>query len=155
MTSFALAVGDETVRSDDLTRLVGALIDGYPRTADPGDLLEDRWRCGVLHADAVQATLLADAVETGAIDLPTLSEEQVNVLLVSRASAVPVPAGRWELAVPLVLMATDYQPYTSTPIPAGNVMLVDPGTERTLLGSLSDLAVCTLYVNESDEGAGL
>lgn len=151
MTSFALTVGTETVRADSLTRLVGTLIDGYPRSDDPAELLEDRWRCAVLHADAVQARLAADAVRTGVIDVPAWPEEDLNALMASRADQIAVPGGRWEWPVPLVLVATDYRPYTSTPVPAGNILLVDPGTERTLLGSLADLAVCTLYVRDDED----
>lgn len=151
MPRFALTAGEDAITTDSLTELVGALIEHYPSSGDETQLLEDRWRCAVLYADAAQARLLAEALGRGELDLAGLSEDQVNLLMTSRAERLAAPDGRWEMPVPLVLIATDFHPYTTVPVPAGNVLLVDPGNERSLIGSLCDLGVCTLYVHGEED----
>ena len=59
-----------------------------------------------------------------------------------------MPADTWELTIPLILIATDYEPYTDRVRPVGNVQFVDPANERSFLGSLSDIGAVSLFVRE-------
>jgi hypothetical protein len=50
--------------------------------------------------------------------------------------------------VPLVLMTSDYVPFTERPAPTGNIFWLDPTTELTYLRSLDRLGVMKLLVSE-------
>jgi len=148
--TYALAVDDRTpTTSTTLTALVAELIAGYDTTGD--DDLEQRYRFAVLAASQVQAVLAADAVADGTFDPADHDEATLTALFASRAHPVPEQVETWGLAVPLVLVATDYEPYTDRALPLGNVKVVDPADERTLLGSLSDLGVVSLYVQDGKQ----
>ena len=48
-----------------------------------------------------------------------------------------LPGDRWRLDVPLVVIATDYQPYTDLPLPQGeHVLVLDPSDELAFLQSM-------------------
>jgi hypothetical protein len=54
----------------------------------------------------------------------------------------------WNHKVPLVLVATGYAPYNSTPRPTGNVLWLDPFTETTYLETLAEIGLIELMVRE-------
>lgn len=160
-TRFALDVDDRTLHAEPLTKLVGALhadtltelvadlIPGY--SEDAGEALEQRYRAAVVYADGMQAQFAAERQGSGQLDPAALSEPELTAIFASRSELAPIPGDVWEHEVPLVLVATDYEPYTDRVKPVGNVKFVDPANERTFLGSLSDLGALTLFVR--DEGA--
>ncbi|WP_251151268.1 hypothetical protein [Cellulosimicrobium sp. Marseille-Q4280] len=143
---FALSFFDRTVEADSLTELVAALIAGY--SDDETAALLQRHSAAVGLVNARQADLAVEAAEAGeAID--AFTEEQLTALFASRDEIVDVPDGKWESeTIPLLLMATDYEPYTDRVKPVGNVKFVDPANERTFLGTLSDVGALTLFVRE-------
>lgn len=142
---FALQVGQEVVYANTVTDLVAALIPGY---SDDHDLaLEQRWRFAVLRADARQAELAVAAVERDHHLLDRLDEEATTALFTTRAEVLDVPAA-WDCPIPLVLIATDFEPYTDQPRPDGNVLWVDPADERSLLISLTAAGDLAFYTRE-------
>ena len=52
-----------------------------------------------------------------------------------------VKSGELDLAVPLVVIATDYQPYTDRLAPNGRIVWLDPSTEVTFLRALDSLGI--------------
>lgn len=143
---FALSFFDRTVEADTLTELTAALIAGY--SDDETAALLQRHAAAVGLVNARQADLAVAAVEAGE-RIDQIGEEHLTALFASRDEVVEVPEGKWELeTVPLLLMATDYEPYTDRVKPIGNVQFVDPANERSFLGSLSDVGALTLYVRE-------
>jgi hypothetical protein len=155
--------------SDTATELLVMAIPGYPAdTTDSNDRGDD----GVLHsvesdlaliaryddlvsyADALQQTFVAGAVEDGLLDLSLLDESILTAMLGERM--VPyephidgLPT-EWPANLPpLVLVATDYEPFTDRPMPTGNLVWVDPSTELTYLQSLNNIGIITLMVAPS------
>lgn len=53
----------------------------------------------------------------------------------------------WQHVVPLVLIATDYLPFTGREAPTGNVLWLDPSTEVTYLRSLARLGILEFRVH--------
>jgi len=142
---FALLVDGEVHYAGTVTELLGALIPGYETDHDIA--LEQRWRAAVLRSNALQADLAVRAVEADNHLLGRLTEEELTTLFASRGDLFAVPAS-WTCEVPLVLIATDFAPYTDRPAPEGNVRFIDPADERGLLMSLSAAGDLTFYTRE-------
>lgn len=143
---FALSIFDRTVEANTLTELTAALIADY--SSDDATALEQRHSAAVGLVNARQADLALAAVEAGE-RIDEIDEEHLTALFASRDEVIEVPEGKWELAsLPLLLMATDYEPYTDRVKPIGNVQFVDPANERSFLGSLSDVGALELFVRE-------
>lgn len=64
-----------------------------------------------------------------------LPEEDADVALIPKHEPV-VDVEVWDLMVPLVLIATDYTPYTDLEAPQGNVIMLNPADELSFLVSL-------------------
>lgn len=145
---FALLVDGHTLYAHTVTELVAALIPGYcPQDHDVA--LEQRWRLAVLRANALQADLAVKHVERDLHIMGRLDEEQLTALFASRAEVPPVPPV-WDCPIPLVLIATDFDPYTDTPAPDGNVIWLDPADERSLLMSLSAAGDMAFYTRDEE-----
>lgn len=151
---FALMVGDDTVYADTLTELVGFVIPDYadlPLTAEgDDDAFLARVDAAVSAVALAQATVILAMEEAGDFNPETASEDVLTALLTARGTALVDGAewdGVWSEAVPLLLVSTDYAPFTAlTPI-TGNVQYFDPSDERTFLASMEDLGWARLYVN--------
>lgn len=148
---FALVRGDTTVFSDSVTDLVAAVIPGYGQVADDEDALLARWRCAAATATEVQQLMAAGHDLDPAVE----SEETLTAIFTDRADTLPdgVLTGSWTHDVPLVLLATDYEPFTPKPRPQGNIIWVDSSTERSFLGSLVGLGVAQFYAHEPRTGS--
>ncbi|WP_156250949.1 hypothetical protein [Pseudactinotalea terrae] len=143
--TFALLVDGEAYYADTVTELVAALIPGYD--TDHEITLEQRWRMAVLRTNALQADLAVRAVEADPHLMGRLTEEELTALFASRGDLFAVPA-TWTCDIPLVLIATDFAPYTDRPAPEGNVRFIDPADERGLLMSLTAAGDLTFYTRE-------
>lgn len=99
----------------------------------------------------VQAYLVGEGAERGAIDLANAGEDVLTALFQDRQ--VPFagvfrdgrPSFEWIEDVPLVAIATDYAPFTSRPAPTGRVVLLDPSSEMGYCLSLAALGLFELY----------
>lgn len=145
---FALVRGEVSTFSDDLADLVEAIIPGYA-VLDNDEALIARWQCAAATATQVQELLaVANDLNPG-----TESEDVLTAIFTDRANPLPegsLTAGAWEHRVPLVLLATDYEPFTSTPAPTGKVQFVDPFSDRAFLNTLAQLGLCQFYTHDAN-----
>lgn len=148
---FALAYESRVILSDTRTDLVASLIEGYadlPHTeAGDEEALYMRYRSVTDVADQFQQIIAAQAVEEGRFDYMLESEANLTALFTPRTKKIS-EFSPWNHPVPLILIATDYAPFRSEPLPEGNVKFLNPYTETTYLQSLSDLGVIELLINE-------
>ncbi|WP_375000094.1 hypothetical protein [Aeromicrobium sp. CTD01-1L150] len=150
---FALVAGDDPdsatiLLSDSVTELVAQVIPGYPDDHDSA--LVARYQTAVATANDLQRAFVSESVRSDKLDLTDLDEDTLNLLLGNRA--IPVDAEthlRWDGEPPLVLIATDYAPFTArTPI-AGNVLWLDPSDEATFMRTLANVGVLEFFVHEN------
>lgn len=143
---YALVRGDSATFSDHLSDLVGAVIPGYSAVTDDESALLARWQCAAATATEVQQLIAAGE----GLDPSLESEDVLTAIFTDRALPLPVEAtaSRWEHRVPLVLLATDYEPFTPAAKPSGNVRFIDSSTERAFLRSLADLGVLAFYTHD-------
>ena len=126
------------------------LIDDESDEANDGCLVM-RYEELVNLANKVQAFMVADGAERGAIDLAQAGEDVLTALFQDRA--VPfagvwrdgVPSFYWTEDVPLVAIATDYAPFTDRPAPTGRVVMLDPSSEMGYCLSLAALGLFEFY----------
>lgn len=141
---FLMAHGDQITWADTRSELVGALIDGYDDLADTPDGVAEatwaRYRQAVAVAADVQASILMDATDSGDFDPEQLAatpegEAILNALMVERTVPLTELAG-WAFEVPIVLIDTDYAPFTEAARPDGRIIWIDPSDESRYLASL-------------------
>lgn len=132
--------GDRITGADTATELLAQIIPGYADLPDDDtghdDALWPRYESAVATAVELQETLIAAAAENGDFDAATAGEEVLTALLT--AKTIPYTAPAWRQSVPLVLIDTDYQPFTSRPRPDGRVIFLRPAQERDYLASLAE-----------------
>lgn len=141
---FALTHGDGQVTvSDSLTGLVTVIIPDYPSLNTDPDAVADATLARVDHltmvAAGVQDAILQTAAENGTFDPFECDDETLTALMCDRR--VAYTGGDWTGDVPLVLLATDYQPYTPLKAPTGNTILLDGATEEAFLTSLASVGL--------------
>lgn len=164
---FAMLHGEGlTTLSGTRTGLLTQIIDGYAdvaatavQTPDDDPLLDARYDFAVETAAMLQAGFLAQAEKSGAYDLAAETDEDVY-LAYARDPDEPFAGFRpgggddvsfaWDREVPLVLIRTDYAPFTEAPTPSGRVVFIDPATETTLLDTLNEAGLITLLHREDD-----
>jgi hypothetical protein len=125
--------GGRVTGADTATELLGQLIPGYCDLAndDAGhdDALWRRHESAVATAGELQETVLAAAAENGDFDAATAGEEVLTAL--PTAKTTPYTGRAWRQAVPLVLIDTDYQPFTARPRPMGRIITYGPRRNTT------------------------
>lgn len=97
-----------------------------------------------------QAVVLAEMTAAGEFDPETSTESVLTALLTPRGTGLVDGAefgGVWDNAVPLLLLTTDYVPFTANTVITGNVEFFDPSTERMYLQSLQKFGFVELFVN--------
>jgi hypothetical protein len=141
--------GSVTV-ADSATELVASLIDDYA----PGDSAEDaaaaldaRYDFAVEVANTRQAIQLFTSTQEGEFAPEDTDEDTLTTLFTSRADFA-ADFERWDHALNLVLIATDYAPYTERQRPEGNIDWINPANDMTLLSSLAALGDFELLVND-------
>ena len=142
---FVMAVDDTVLAAANLTDLVAALPGMEPGYAalDDDEALLARWRHAVQAAREAQDQLAHDCAD---FDPASHGSEQLTALF-GLDKAVPLDGlHSWIEVVPLVLIATDYAPYTTAPAPAGNVLFLNPADERSLLDTLAELGLIDLAI---------
>ncbi len=144
---FALVRGADTTFSESTTDLVEVVLPGYTALDDDAAMLA-RWECAAATATELQQLLAA----ANDLDPATESEDTLTAIFTDRANPLPDGsldgAGEWTHPVPLVLLATDYAPFTEVPAPHGNVQFLDSSTEGAFLRTLSALGVHQFYAHE-------
>lgn len=150
---FCMAYQDRAVLAESRTELVSDLVEGYADLpeGDEGnaEALVARFETAVHVVDQFQQIIAAQAVEDGKFDTKVESEENLTAIFTPRREKLGEIAP-WSHVVPLVLISTDYAPFTEVPAPEGNILWVNPYTETTFLDTLTQLGVIEFYANEAD-----
>jgi hypothetical protein len=141
-----------TVLADSLTDVVADMIDDYD-PSDPAKAFEQRLDFVVRSTAFQQGVIAAAAAADGTLDIETVGEDALTALFSDRSEAAEVL--QWDHEVPLLHVSSHYEPYTERPRPKGNVHLLDPYTELTLLLSLHAAGSLEVMFREStaDEDA--
>ena len=144
--------------ADDPTDLLGLLVDAYESLA-PVDRLARRIRLAMDVAVRAQARILTDPD----VRSQSLTDEEEHQLTRSRA-APPNPVV-WRSTIPLVLVTTNYHPFTAIPRPSGltatdgrvdaNIIWIDPIEEYALLLSLDRAGEISLASSDSSVDGAL
>lgn len=137
----AITTSGTMLVSDSATELVAAEIPGYADLPDDEAGFEAalvaRYEDLLIRADMFQYALMEAAQVGKVVNIDDLDKETRSAL--DQDKSVPfdwLPSQDWRCPVPLILIATDYQPFTDRSIPQGNVVFLDPFTELTYLQSL-------------------
>lgn len=128
---------------------IGDLIVGIlPALDDEEAMLTARKKHAAATAAVTRATLLRAALLAGA----KLTDEEKQAILGTLA-----PGDIWESPVPLILISTDYAPYTDAPAPLSsegdfidpfNILWIRPETNESYVTSLQRIGWC--QVNRHD-----
>lgn len=158
MKEFTVSVTkDKTKVADSVTELVGALIAGYDTipfgdmasAEDHDEALGMRYEHAVLMASVIQQGVLSEAANSGSFDPATVDEVTLTALFRDKKVALDVP--QWSSELPLVLVRTDYAPFTQRTLPTGTVAFLNPATESEYLSSLHELGLVEVYALSTDE----
>ncbi len=128
--------------ADTPAELVEALIPGYAQMIQPTVRAQARLTLACMVQVHWQAEIAAR------FSLDGCTPEQRDILL-GDFSTPPVVA-YWDAPLPLVLVATFYIPYRSTPAPEGNVLWLDPSGDWDLLITLAEAGAINLHVLEEE-----
>lgn len=131
-----------SVVGSNLTELASHLVSDYQpgqALSDAVDAYEARCAFAAAQANMRQGMFAFVASEQGDFDPEQATEDELTALFADRATVIPAIASWDRDDFPLVLVATDHYPHSDIPVPAGNVEVIDPTTERSLLQSLADL----------------
>lgn len=135
------AAGDNRAYADTPTDLLDALIDGYS-TLDGTAQAHARISLAQSARVTMQATFIAERGDG-------LTPEQRDILNTPQTPHT----GPWDSLVPLVVLTSDYQPYTDLPRPIGlpgandaltNIAWIDVSTDETLIETLHTLGFITV-----------
>lgn len=144
---YILVLDDTAIMADHNADLV-ATLDGNYLTIPERDAqtaLLARGAVALNLAAIRQAELLGEHLAThgeGAV-----TEDELQFIIAPRTEPLAI-VGPWAHPVTLVGIATDYAPYTDRPAPLGNVVLIDPYTDVTLLWSLDEAGVVVYRVHQ-------
>ena len=152
---FAMTKGEQTVFSDTAGGILAHIIPGYDQIADadvensnrPGhdEALIVRWQSAVATASEIQAFICADLALEERFDPAAETETTLTALFGDKT----IPIETFEVwdheVIPLVLVATDYAPFTERTPVTGNVLWLDPSDEVAYLRSLANLGVISFY----------
>lgn len=134
------------VYADDLPDFLDTLISGYGNAGHA-----EQWALRL--ALAARAQVYTQAILNTSPAYRQVTSVQRTIL--SGPRNTPVVVAHWDCPIPLVLIATDYQPAGLEPRPrplAGmppNVMWIDPSDEMSLLASLDEIGFVALHENDS------
>lgn len=134
----AIGADGTATLAESATEMVADFIDGYAGLDDK-QALEKRWDVLVMLANAAQRHYVSLAVQNGDLVLDTAGEHILTALFSDRSR--PYLSDKWDGLTPLVLIATDYSPYTDRPAPKGKIVWVNPETEVSFLRALDTLDV--------------
>ena len=147
---FVFVVPDGTaVFADTRTEIVDAVIDGYGSLPEPDGEDDPAFEARIdslagLGSQA-QAGILA-GLDDGEDILPRLDDGKLTALFTPKDSW-PIPILSWDEQIPLILLVTNFEPYTVEPAPSGErIVWLDPTTETGYLDSLAKLGVGELHV---------
>lgn len=128
----------EKLTADSMTDVVQQLLGDSYDPDDPEAALIERYDTLVDLAGKMQAIILA----SDTVNVTLCSEDHLTAALTAKSEHAPVTT--WTADFPLILVASLYQPYTETPRPAGEVIVIDPHTEKSFLEAFTQLGLARL-----------
>lgn len=145
--------------ADRAADLIAIILPDYDALADDedgdGEALWQRYRHVVQLAAQAQSGINASATAKGDLDPATCGEEVLTALMQDRELpwiGFDRPGGRsdldWQFKVPLVLIATQYAPFTDASRPSGRIIWLDPSRETSYLESLAALGLVDFRVKQ-------
>jgi hypothetical protein len=140
------AGGNDLVFADTFDDLADALIPGYLTETDPVEQAMMRIRLAESAAVTMQAAILT------ATDPDTITDDEWAVLTAPKVGPGAPEAPLWASTVPLIVVETSYQPYTTRLRPytvtdgiqSENLWWIRPGLTEDLLLSLHDIGYIRL-----------
>jgi hypothetical protein len=145
--------GDRITGANTVAELLAVLIPGYGDLPDDDagndDALWRRYESAIATAGELQETLLAAVAENGDFHARTAGEEVLTALLAAKSTPYTGPA--WRQTVPLVLIDTDYQPFTARPRPDGRIIYLRPAQEHDYLASLTEAGLVHYRVDDREQ----
>lgn len=145
-----LVQGDSVTGADTAGELLAVLIPGYENLPDDDEghdeALWRRYESAVATAAELQETLLAAAAVRGDFDAARAGESTLTALLADKT--IPCSHTEWRFPVPLVLIDTDYTPFTPRPRPEGRVIYLRPAQEHDYLASLAEAGLIQFLVTD-------
>ena len=143
-----LVHGSDVTGADTAGELLAVLIPGYENLTDDDaghdEALWRRYESAVATANELQETLLAASGQRGDFDAARADEASLTALLADKT--VPCRHTQWRHPVPLVLIDTDYEPFTPRPRPEGRVIYLRPAQEHDYLASLAEAGLIQYLV---------
>lgn len=150
----ALLQGSLLFLADTATELIAvALEEGYDQIPEgekgDEDALLIRYQLATQYATAAQLEHVRKYVDVHG-GFEGVEEDVINAAFTPRIDPIPLEGPTWNGPFPLVAIATNYAPFRpGVKIPKGDVVLVDPYTDTTLLESLSNVGVFQYRIHES------
>lgn len=168
--AFLMIHGEVATWADSLTELLTQIVEGYIFLEDTPEghreALGLRYEQALSVATSTQTSFLIEGANRGEFDPDVMvgspvGDEQLQALMIERTVAFD-PSGTaldgfrdengapvWSHPVPLVLISTDYAPFTDLVAPTGNIVFIDPSSEATYLDSLHRVGRIVLLVNDA------
>lgn len=137
-----LAPGMPSIFADTLTEIVAEIIPDY--TNSPGEMEPDTEEALIARLEMLErAAQLAQAVAAADVTASgrKFTEDQLTAMLSDKSNAAIDLVEPWEDAdVPLLLVTTNYAPFTPFARPEGSkIVWLDPTTELAFLKSLASV----------------
>lgn len=148
---FSMATQSVAVFAETRTELVAHLVEGYDKLPASGEgddtALWLRYKASVALANMHQQILAADAANAGTFDPSVEDEDTLTTIFSDRQEKID-EISSWDRDLALVLVASGYAPYTTTPRPGGNILWIDPYTEKTFLDGVQSLGLAEIFAAE-------
>lgn len=149
----------EVAFADTYAELLEVLIPNYTHMDEDEQILS-RIRLATSAAVRIQTEVLLTPEYEELIDAGLVSQEELSVLNTPRAIQSP-RADWWKCKIPLVVVETDYEPFTETPRPASalsdgtavspNLFWIRPVEEEDFLISMNEVGYITVMTNNDIE----
>lgn len=147
--------GTDVVFTDSYAELLEVLIPNYVHMNEDEQIIH-RDALGRSVAIQIQNQILLDPEYQDLINKGIVSPEELRTLHMSRDAAIP-QADWWKCHVPLVVVETNYEPFTEVPRPASalsdgsalspNLFWIRPVEEEDFVISLYDVGFLTILIN--------
>lgn len=147
--------GTDIVFTDSYTELLDVLIPNYSQMDEDQQIIK-RAELARSVAVEIQTQILIDEEYEFLINSGVVSDEELKTLKSPR-DIEPPQADWWKCQVPLVVVETDYEPFTDIPRPASalsdgnvvspNLFWIRPVEEEDFVVSLYDAGFITILIN--------
>lgn len=128
----------ETIGADTMTGLVQQILGDTYQPDNAEAALIERYETLTDLASKMQAiVMVADDVDIAGCD-----EALLTAALGDKHE--PTNITRWDAAFPLIVVASLYDPYSDVPRPEGDVIVIDPHTEKSFLEAFTQLGLAIL-----------